>query len=133
MPDLKPDTFENSFAHSEVAGMWYNTSPKNLTIKVNFVPYEVCNQNINTYPQNWANVDTWAQNESNFLYILTFYTFSFVMFLLLYFHHVCSFLQKLVNVEIFYLLLLLAYLYSTKEFVEWLLIFAPIIMPSCSM
>ena len=37
MPDLKPDTFENSFAHSEVAGMWYNTSPKNLTIKVNFV------------------------------------------------------------------------------------------------
>ena len=48
MPDLKPDTFENSFAHSEVAGMWYNTSPKNLTIKVNFVPYEVCNQNINT-------------------------------------------------------------------------------------
>ena len=50
------------------------------------------------------------------------------MFLLLYFHHVCSFLQKLVNVEIFYLLLLLAYLYSTKEFVEWLLIFAPIII-----
>ena len=48
MPDLKPDTFENSFAHSEVAGMWYNTSPKNLKIKVNFVPYEVFNQNINT-------------------------------------------------------------------------------------
>ena len=75
MPDLKPDTFENSFAHSEVAGMWYNTSPKNLKIKVNFVPYEVFNQNINTPETEPTLTPELRMRVTFFIFLLLIYVF----------------------------------------------------------
>ena len=65
---------------------------------------------------------------------VTFFIYSY--FLYFFFCHVLTtifssrllFSSKTGECGDFFYLLLLAYLYSTKEFVEWLLIFAPIII-----